>query len=175
MGIMSAAADGAPEAWKRLADALPVPTDPADRADLLWQHLAAQVRWYHRAAARCRWSYQVLKVAALVAGGAVTVLAATDARAAVTASLAAAAVVMEGVQQVFQFHANWLSYRDTAETLRQHALLYAAGLPPYAEPETRRVRLAENVEAVTIRERGHWRGVMRQGASPGPGGNPRGA
>lgn len=160
------AADNDADAWQHLTSSLPTPQDPADRDDLLWQQLVAQLGWYDRAATRSRWSYQVLKVAALVAGAVVTVLAATGAPAAVTASLAAAAVVMEGVQQVFQFHANWVNYRVTAETLRQHGLLYAADLPPYADPSTRRATLAQDLADATAQERGTWSNAMRQSLSP---------
>jgi hypothetical protein len=105
--------------WQNLTDSLPQPVDPAERDDTLWQALNAQFRWYERAATRNRVSYQALKVVAIVFGAAVAVLAAADAPAAITAGLAASVVVLEGIQQVFQFHPNWITYRATAETLRQ--------------------------------------------------------
>jgi hypothetical protein len=79
----------------------------------------------------------------MVFGAAVAVLAAADAPAAITAELAASVVVLEGVQQVFQFHPNWITYRATAETLRQNAFLYVARVGPYASAESRRDQLAE--------------------------------
>src|SRR3954454_20089325 len=71
--------------WKDLRNALPVPPGAEDRADLLWQELSAQFGWYNKAATRTRLWYQVLKVAALIAGATVTLLAAISAPAAVTA------------------------------------------------------------------------------------------
>jgi len=129
--------------WQNLTDSLPQPVDPAERDDTLWQALNAQFRWYERAATRNRVSYQALKVVAMVFGAAVAVLAAADAPAAITAELAASVVVLEGVQQVFQFHPNWITYRATAETLRQNAFLYVARVGPYASAESRRDQLAE--------------------------------
>ncbi len=149
-------------AWQHLAGSLPQPADPGEQHDLLWQELDAQFRWYDRAATRSRLTYQTLKVAALVTGAAVTVLAATGAPAALTAALAASIVVLEGVQQVFQFHSNWIAYRATAETLRQHAFLYAAMVDPYADTQSRRDMLAEFMRDVTTKENTNWTSTMRQ-------------
>lgn len=152
--------------WQNLTDSLPQPVDPAERDDTLWQALNAQFRWYERAATRNRVSYQALKVVAMVFGTAVAVLAAADAPAAITAGLAASVVVLEGVQQVFQFHPNWITYRATAETLRQNAFLYVARVGPYASAESRRDQLAEVVRDITAKENASWTGTMRQAAQP---------
>jgi hypothetical protein len=153
---------------RRPTGGLPVPVDPADRGDLLWQELNAQFRWYDRAATRSRYGYQGLRLVTLVVGAAVTVLAAVGAAPVLTASLAAVVVVAEGAQQLFQFHANWIGYRATAERLRQHGLLYAAGAAPYAGPG-RRDALAEVVRDATSKENALWATAMRQTAAP-PGG-----
>jgi hypothetical protein len=151
--------------WKRLTDSLPIPKRAEDRDDILWQEFAAVFVWYDKAATRNRIAYQVLKLAALTAGAAVTVLAAISAPAAVTATVAGIIVVMEGAQQMFQFHPNWLSYRGTAETLRQHAFLYVADIVPYADADARRDRLAEVLKDVTSRENTNWSHTMQQTAS----------
>jgi hypothetical protein len=152
-------------AWQLLGDHLPQPTDPAERADVLWQELDAHFQWYGRAATRTRLSYQVIKVAVLVIGAAVTVLAATRASSALTAALAASVVVLEGIQQLFQFQSNWISYRGTAEAMRQQAFLYVAQVGPYADTQTRRERLAEFVTEITAMESAGWASAMRRTAS----------
>lgn len=150
------------EAWKRLTGSLPAPPRPQDRDDLLWQELTAHFRWYDKAATRNRLGYQVLKLAALVAGAAVTVLAAVSAPPALTASLAGLIVVMEGIQQLMQLHRNWLSYRASAETLRHHAFLYVADVKPYDDPATRRDLLASFLKDLTATENGQWVDAMSQ-------------
>jgi hypothetical protein len=90
--------------WKRMTGSLPTPPRAQDRDDLLWQELTVQFGWYERTATASRLAYQVLKMTALAAGAAVTVLAAISAPAALTACVAGAIVVMEGAQQMFQFH-----------------------------------------------------------------------
>jgi len=157
---------GSPAAWQRLEGNLPQPADPAERDDLLWQELNAQFHWYEAAATRTRFTYQALKVLALVLGAAVTVLAAISAPAALTASLAASVVILEGLQQVFQFHTNSITYRSAAETLRQHAFLYAVKLDPYEDSGTRRDRLAALMREVTSTENATWATTMRQSPAP---------
>ncbi len=152
-------------AWQLLGHHLPQPADPAERADVLWQELAAYFQWYGRAATRTRLGYQVLKVAVLVTGAAVTVLAATRASAVLTAALAASVVVLEGIQQLFQLQSNWITYRGTAETMRQQAFMYVAQVGPYADMKMRRERLAEFVNEITAMENAGWRSTMRRAAN----------
>lgn len=153
---------GGVAAWQDLTDSLPQPTDAAERDDLLWQELNALFRWYERAATRTRLSYQTLKVAALIAGAVVTVLAAARAPAVLTAGLAATIVIVEGIQQVFRFHRNWIVYRATAEALRQNAFLYVAGMDPYSDISTRRAKLADVLRDLTSKENASWAATMRQ-------------
>jgi hypothetical protein len=155
--------------WKRLTSSLPEPPRAQDRDDLLWQELTVQFGWYDKAATRSRLAYQILKLTALVAGAAVTVLAALSAPAALTACVAGVIVVMEGAQQLFQFHPNWISYRATAETLRRHAFLYVADVNPFDDPATRRDRLAAFLKDATMRENAAWTSTMSQTDSPAPG------
>lgn len=142
--------------WKELKSSLPLPPRPEDRADLLWQEVEAHFGWYDRAATRYRYGYLGLKLVALVAGASVTVLAASAAPPALTASLAALVVIVEGAQQLFQCHRNWLSFRATAETIRRHALLYVADVKPYDDPSTRRTRLGDFLRELTAVENDEW-------------------
>lgn len=156
---------GDDSAWQDLGDHLPQPTDPAERADVLWKELDAQFRYYSQAATRTRLKYQVIKVAVLVISAAVTVLAATRASSALTAALAASVVVLEGAQQLFQFQANWITYRGTAEAMRQQAFLYVAQVGPYDDTQTRRERLGEFMTKITAMESASWTTAMRRTSS----------
>lgn len=156
---------GDDSAWQLLGDRLPQPADPAEHADVLWQELAAHFQWYGRAATRTRLAYQVIKVAVLVIAAAVTVLAATRASSAATAALAASVVVLEGIQQLFQFQSNWITYRGTAEAMRQQAFLYVAQVGPYADKQTRRQRLADFMTEITTTESAGWASAMRRASS----------
>jgi hypothetical protein len=155
--------------WKHLTGSLPEPPRAQDREDLLWQQLTVQLAWYDKAATHTRVTYQILRMAALVAGAAVTVLAALSAPAALTACVAGVIVITEGAQQLFQFHPNWISYRATAETLRRHAFLYVADVSPFDDPATRRDRLAAFLTDATMRESAAWTSTMSQADSAAPG------
>jgi len=61
----------------------------------------------------------------------VPVVALVDLQPIVTASLAAVVVVLEGAQQLYQWQANWILYRSTAEALKHERFLYLAEAGPY--------------------------------------------
>lgn len=147
--------------WENLGDELPRP-DFEEPPGLAWRQLAAYFRAYSRGATYNRLAYQVSRVATLLLAATVTVLAAIEAPAALSASLAALIVVIEGMQQLFQWHANWLSYRVSAETLRRHAFAYAARTAPY-DAGDRADRLASTLGDLVERENLGWRGTMASG------------
>jgi len=147
--------------WEKMTGCLPPPADP-DAADLLWREFCVQFRWYDRAANRNRRMYQILKFLVILAGAAVSVLAALAAPAPLTASVGAAIVVIEGAQQLGQFHANWLNYRATAERMRQHGFSYAAGTVPYDDPHTRRDLLGRSMRETIAKESGIWSAAFRK-------------
>ena len=164
-GSGSSPLSGDDSAWQRLRNYLPQPADPAERKDVLWKEVTAYFQWYGRAATRTRLGYQVIKVAVLAIGGAVTVLAATRASSALTAGLAASVVVLEGILQLFQLQSNWITYRGNAEAMRQQAFLYVAEVGPYADTQTRRERLAEFMAEITAMESAGWASTMRRASS----------
>ena len=159
---------GAPE-WTELRGTLPGAPDTAD--DLVWQELVAYLAWYERAARGARVGHLVTRLTALVVAATTTVLAAAGAPGVLTASLAATIVVLEGVQQLFGFHANWIRYRSAAETLRRHGLRYAAHGAPY-DTADRRTRLVEALDDVVATEGRAWVQTAQRSAAaePSPGG-----
>ena len=50
----------------------------------------------------------------------------------VIGAMGAAIAVIESVQQLNQFHGNWISYRSTCEALKHEKYLYLAKARPYA-------------------------------------------
>ena len=87
-------------------------------------------------------AYRRVKLVELVVAAVVPVVAALRAPAALTAGLAAVVVVLEGVQQLFQWQTNWVLYRSTAEALKHERYLYLGHAGPYADTGRERV-LAE--------------------------------
>jgi hypothetical protein len=140
-----------------------LPEPPDDGAhDLAWKELGDQFHWYDHAANRNRNVYLLLKIPAMLLGGVVTILAATKSSAVLTASLAAAIVAAEGIQQLFRLQPVWISYRGTADALRRAAMSYAMQVTPYDDPETRRTILADATRTITTGEFSNWAETMQQ-------------
>ena len=121
-----------------------------------WQRLDEQIVWYDRKSASAKRWYLRLKVSQIVIAAAIPVSAAADAPSIVAAVLGSLIVVLEGFQQLFQFHSNWTTYRSTCESLKHEKYLYGAGAGPYAEAPDRDARLAERVEGLVSQEHAAW-------------------
>src|SRR4051794_37201823 len=87
-------------------------------ADLVLGRLEDQLGWYERRARRSKQGYQSLKLIQIVIAAAIPVIAALDGSAALAGVLGGVIVVLEAVQQLFQFQQNWIRYRATAEGLK---------------------------------------------------------
>ncbi len=122
----------------------------------VWQRLNDQLRWYEDKCTHHRRWFQTLKVMQLVIAAAIPVIAAAGASAAVGGALGATIVVLEGLQQLFQFQQNWITYRTTAEALKHEQFLYLAEAGPYAAAPRPLALLAERVEGLMAREHASW-------------------
>lgn len=149
-----------------MGDDLPEPTDAEDAEHLVWAQFRSQFEEYSRAARNNRLAYQSAKVVAIVVAAVVTICAALSAPAWLTASLGGVLVVLEGLQQMFQWQANWIGYRRSAEQMRQHGMAFAAGMAPYEGPDRRRL-LAALMRDVALAENTTWAGRMA-GKGPSP-------
>jgi Protein of unknown function (DUF4231) len=70
--------------------------------------------------------------------------------------LGALIAIIEGLQQVNQHHATWISYRSTAEALKRERFLYLGKAGPYLAVPDARILLAERVEGIVSQERANW-------------------
>ena len=126
-----------------------------------WERLEDQLGWYEGKSRHHVTWYQSLKVAQIVIAAAIPAAVAAGASAAVAGALGAVIVVLEGLQQLFQFQQNWISYRSTAEALKHEKFLYQAAAGPYAGPDGRDRLLAERVESLVSQEHAAWAEVQR--------------
>jgi hypothetical protein len=125
------------------------------------ERLEDQLAWYEaKSRHHSRW-FQSLKVGQLVVAAAIPAVAAAGASAGVAGALGAVVVVMEGLQQLFQFQQNWIAYRGTAEALKREKFLFLAGAGPYAQPDGRDRLLAERVENLVSQEHATWAEAQR--------------
>lgn len=123
--------------------------------------LEDQLAWYEAKSKHHKRWYQWLKVGQIVTAAAIPAVAAAGASAGFAGALGAVVVVMEGLQQLFQFQQNWIAYRGTAEALKHEKFLYLASAGPYAGPNGRDRVLAERVEGLVSQEHATWAEVQR--------------
>jgi hypothetical protein len=121
-----------------------------------WERLEDQLGWYDRKSGHQKLWFQRLKVMQIVIAAAIPVVAGVGADAWITGSLGASIVVLEGIQQLFQYQQNWLGYRATAEALKHEKYLYLAQAGPYRDGTARDAVLAERVEALVSQEQSSW-------------------
>jgi hypothetical protein len=120
-----------------------------------------QLAWYEEKSKHHKRWFQSLKVCQIVIAAAIPAAAAAGASAGFAGALGAVVVVLEGLQQLFQFQQNWIAYRSTAEALKHEKFLYLARAGPYAGPDGRDRLLAERVEGLVSQEHSAWAEVQR--------------
>jgi len=123
--------------------------------DPTWARLEDQLDWYDRKSQAAQRAHKGVKVAQLLLAAGVPVSVASAAPDAVTALFGAVLVVLEGIQQLCQWHTNWVLYRSTAEALRHERFLYLAQAGPYSCADRHRV-LAERLEGLVSQEHAQW-------------------
>jgi hypothetical protein len=136
--------------------------DEAIRSTL--QRLKSQQQWYSRQAGRSSLYFKLFKILALVAATAIpflsgfgaTLLGSLDGSALVIGLLGAVIVVIEGLQQLYQWHQNWINYRSTSEALKREQCLYTSQAGPYAELAEPHKLLAERIEMLSSLEGTKW-------------------
>ncbi len=138
-----------------MTDQLSRSAEENDGADPTWDRLEDQLTWYDHKSVVAQQAYKRIKLAQLVVGATVPVVAALQFPAAVTAVLAAVVVVAEGAQQLYQWQTNWVLYRATAEALKHEKFLYLAAAGPYGTDDRHRV-LAERLEGLVSQEHARW-------------------
>jgi hypothetical protein len=139
-----------------------VPPSAAD--DPTWERLEDQLGWYDHKSRDNQRRYQWLKLLELAVAAALPVVAGVGSPVGVTGGLAAVIVVLEGVQHLFQFQEQWITYRSTAEALRGERYLYLARAGPYVG-EDRQRQLAERIEGLVSQEHAKWTASHQQTTS----------
>ena len=142
--------------------AVPAPSHEAQ----VWDRVETQIQWYGRNARRSKRNYMRIKLVQIVAAAFIPVLAAASLPSWVLGGLGAGVVVLESVQQLFQFHSNWTQYRTTAEALKHEKFLAQAQAGHYATAANPLALLAERTEGLVSQEHAAWSSEQQQ-AQPG--------
>lgn len=135
-------------------------------ADTTWTRLQDQIDWYDRKSGQAQSWFRRLKVATLGLAAGLPVAVVASAPGWLVASMGALVAVIEGVQQLYKFQENWITYRSTCEQLRHEQYLYLAGAGPYVDVGSRDALLAERIEGLVSQEHAKWAATQEQTASP---------
>jgi hypothetical protein len=120
-----------------------------------WARLEDQRDWFGRKAVANERRYRQIKVLQLLAAASVPVAAAVSAAHWLIAALGGVILVLEGLQQLGQYHDTWINYRGTCERLKREESLFLARAGPYARKNRERL-LAENVERLISHGQVKW-------------------
>jgi hypothetical protein len=140
---------------------------PAGPEQVTLTRLDDQIRWYSRKSGVSQRRFKVLKAATIVSAALIPVAttAGGAAGAKVAAGLGVLIAIVEGVQQMNQYYANWSAYRSTAEALKHEKFLYLAQAGPYANAAASHSLLAERIESLVSEENAKWFVTRSQNAA----------
>jgi hypothetical protein len=124
------------------------------------ERLDDQINWYDAKAASNRLYFKMFKIVGIGAAALIPLLAAFHLHAAVAGALGALVVALEGIQQLNQYHANWIAYRATSEALKHEKYLYLARAADYASAGRPTALLAERIESLVSQEHAKWASTL---------------
>ena len=121
------------------------------------QRLDDQIKWYDsRSATNQKW-FKVLKVIVIASAALVAFVSALPhVPAWGPGALGVVIAIAEGLQQVNQYHANWIAYRSTCETLKHEKYLFLGNAGPYPRAGDPQALLAERIESLVSQEHAKW-------------------
>jgi hypothetical protein len=123
--------------------------------DPTMQRLDNQIEWYDQRGGRNQGLFKLLKIVVITTAALIPFLAAIV-PAWATGALGLVIAIAEGVQQLNQYHANWISYRSTCEALKHEKFLYLGNAGPYSAARDPHALLAERIESLVSQEHAKW-------------------
>lgn len=132
--------------------------------DITVGRLDDQISWYDRKSRYNQRSYKLLKCAEIAAAALIPFSAGLRASVFLTGTLGLLVVLLEGIQSLNQYYANWIGYRTTCEALKHEKYLYSATAGPYSTASDPHALLAERVESLISQEHAKWVSVREEAA-----------
>jgi hypothetical protein len=120
------------------------------------QRLEDQIEWYDSRSLKNQRIFKVLKMVVILAAALIPFLVGFSVPQRLVGGLGVLIAVIEGLQQMNQYHTNWITYRSTCEALKHEKYLYLAKAGPYAAAADAHVLLAERIESSVSQEHAKW-------------------
>jgi Protein of unknown function (DUF4231) len=135
-------------------------------SEVTLERLEDQIAWYDGKSAYNQSRFKTIKIVGLAAAAIIPVLSGLQSHATfLMGTLGALVVALEGIQQLNQYHANWIAYRSTAEALKHEKFLYLAQAAHYRSVTAPEALLAERIESLVSQEHAKW-ATSQQPADP---------
>jgi hypothetical protein len=135
--------------------------------DVVIDRLEDQIKWYDKESAHAKQMFKRLKTATLAISVSIPLSAAFATRyplytGVITGAMGASIALLEGLQQLNQYHQNWITFRSTAEALKHEKFLFLSTAGPYAVSSNPRSLLAERIESLVSQEHAKWASSQEQ-------------
>jgi hypothetical protein len=129
--------------------------------------LEDQIKWYDNESASAKRMFKRLKTATLGISVSIPLSAAFATHyplytGVITGVMGASIALLEGLQQLNQYHQNWITFRSTTEALNHEKFLFLATAGPYAAASNPRSVLAERIESLVSLEHAKWSSSQEQ-------------
>lgn len=125
-----------------------------------WLRLENQRNWYSKKSALNQKWYKGFKLAQIVLAASIPIIALIDTSYTkfIVAMIGALITILEGIQQLYQFHTLWTEYRSTAEHLKHEKYLFLSLGGPYRglNQDEALPLLAERIEDHISKEHAKW-------------------
>ena len=132
-------------------------------ADPTMDRLEDQIGWYDRKSNSNQRTFKWMKVIEILCAALVPLFAGFNLRW-IAGGSGALIAVLEGLQQLNQYHFNWITYRSTCESLKHEKYLYLAKAGPYGGAVDPHTLLAERIESLVSQEHAKWASGQEQAA-----------
>jgi hypothetical protein len=150
-------------------DRLP-PVPPEVENHPAWYRLNDQLSWYDRKSGDNQRWYKRIKSSQIIIAAAIPVVSFLQVAWVpyATAILGALIAILEGLQQLGQYHNLWTSYRTTAEQLKHEKYLFLSSSGPYRDLDRSKALglLSERVEELVSTEHAKWVSDTKQIEQP---------
>lgn len=126
-----------------------------------YSRLETQIAWYDRKSGQAQRWFKGVKIVEFITSAAVPI-AAFLSTPLLTALIGTVAVLLEGIQQLFQWQHNWITYRSTCEAVRHEKYSYIGRSASYdgLDDTSAKKALVERVESLISTEHSKW--ISRQ-------------
>ena len=137
-----------------------------------WLRMEDQLNWYSEKSALNKKWYNGLKLIQIVLASVIPIISLIGMPNAkyIVAVFGAVIAILEGCQQLYQFHKIWSEYRSTAEYLKHEKYLFLSLSGPYRNlnQEEALLFLAERIEEHISKEHAKWIDITQKAAPKVP-------